>query len=145
MFQRYGIIAVLLFIIAIEFYSFTAINIATKSINSKGRIFIFIIYFLLTLLLWLFLFYLRKANYDAFPAILKTLLFALIMGFFVAKIIMAVFMFLDEIRRLVSWIISKFNAPEVQSTVAAQNGIPRSKFIAQSAILVGGLLPDVAL
>ena len=140
MFQRFGIIAALLFILVFEFYSFTAINVATKSINSRGRIIVFIIYFLLTILLWLFLFYLRKADYSAFPPILKTLLFALIMGFFIAKLIMALFMFLDEIRRLFSWIFSKFTASEIKAATVAQNGIPRSKFIAQSAIVIGGLL-----
>ena len=140
MFQRYGIIAILFFILAFEFYSFTAINIATKSINSRGRIIIFIIYFLLTLTLWLFLYYFRKANYEAFPPLLKTLLFAIIMGVFVAKTIMAVFMLLDEIRRLITWTFSKFNTPEVKTAITPLKGIPRSKFVAQSAILIGGLL-----
>lgn len=141
MFQRFGFIGILLFVLVFEFYSFTAINIATKSINTKGRIFVLVIYFLLTILLWLFLFYLRKANFSGFPPIIKTLLFALIMGFFVAKIIMATFMLLDEIRRLFSWIFSKFTTTEIKAVVvSSSNGIPRSKFIAQSAILLGGLL-----
>lgn len=142
MFQRMGIFVALLVIIAIEFYSYTAINTATKSLNGRTRVVVFSSYFLLTILLWLFLIFFRKANYDAFPVIVKTLFFALLMGFFVAKIIMAIFMFLDEIRRLITWIFSQFHVakPELPGSLVQHKGIPRSKFIAQAALLVGGLL-----
>lgn len=66
------------------------------------------------------------------------------MGFFIAKIIMAAFMFVDEIRRLFTWILTKFSSSS--SSITHENisniksGIPRSKFIAQASLVIGGLL-----
>jgi len=72
----------------------------------------------------------------------RTLLISFVMGFIVAKIIMAAFMLIDDFRRLITWIARQIGTflPQAPQQTPGLRDISRSTFIARAGILAGGLL-----
>ena len=77
------------------------------------------------------------------PLQAKSFLFAGIFGFFAAKVLAAILMFLDDGRRFTQWAFRSLRAESERVLVFAsekEGGITRSKFIVQASVLMGGLL-----
>lgn len=126
----------------IEFYSFTAIQLALRNASKNTKFIVLGIYVLASLLVWVGMFTFRNGQFKSWPDTLRILLIAFIMGFLVAKLVMATFMVLDDLRRLFTWMFKQISTlipqgPEKTSTSIA---ISRSTFIANMAVLTGGLL-----
>lgn len=132
------LIAVLLF--AIEYYSYTAVNMATRSMQPKYRIAIIVLHILISILGWGGLVMIRSIG-PQFPQSIKAITIALIMGIFVAKIIITVLLLLGDGYRLVQWIVSLFrNTPVEATTPDTAHRISRSVFLSRAALLLGGLI-----
>ena len=93
---------------------------------------------ILALLSFLFLPYLQ---YRA-PRV-YTYLFAIVVGFYLSKVIVAVFLLIDDLRRIIQWAISKAQmqrpSPGQANEVIGQ-GISRSAFLSWLGIGLGGSL-----
>ena len=75
--------------------------------------------------------------------LLKSTLFVLIFAFFMAKLVAALFFFIDDLRRSVQWIAGKlFSANNEISEIAGATGdtISRSSFLTWLGIVSGGTL-----
>jgi predicted MPP superfamily phosphohydrolase len=111
--------------------------------NHIFRLTVFILYILLTLLAWFSIFNFRAWAMETWHPSLRVLLLSFTLGFLAAKVLMAVFMLLDDLRRLITWIIScigSFFPQTPNEPVEIPNGISRSSFIARMAVLAAGLL-----
>jgi len=77
--------------------------------------------------------YLRGSGWDRQ---ILNFIFAFFMAFLMMKVVISLFMVVDDVRRLGSWLWQQFNAP------AAEGGTPitRSDFIQRTALIAGGTL-----
>jgi len=125
----------------VEYYCFTAVNVALRSANATLRSALLGFYVMVSLFAWFSIFNFRGWHVAEWPSTLKNLFMAFMIGFFVAKILMATFMLLDDLRRLFTWIARHFTgvAPQLPDTEVPAAGISRSTFIARLALIVGGI------
>ncbi|WP_233559752.1 metallophosphoesterase [Taibaiella sp. KBW10] len=131
-------IGILLF--AIEYYSYVAVSMATKSMQPKFKISIIVIHILISILGWGGLILMRTMG-PQFPQNIKAIAIALIMGIFVAKIIIMVLLFLGDGYRFIQWIVSLFKTVPQESIAADDpHRISRSVFLSRASLLIGGLI-----
>jgi len=138
-----GIIISLAVLALVEYYSVMAFHIAMRNHNIVFRTGVFVLYILATLFAWYSIFNFRSWAMEQWNPSLRIFLVTFVMGFLGAKILMAVFMLIDDVRRLVTWIIScisSFFPQTPRGPVEMPGGISRSSFIARMALLAGGLL-----
>jgi predicted MPP superfamily phosphohydrolase len=138
-----GIIIALAILAVVEYYGIVALHVAMRTNGSIFRITVFSLYVVLTLLAWFSILNFRSWAMDTWNPSLRILLMTFVLGFIASKVIMAVFMLLDDLRRLFTWIIScvgSFLPQAPKDPVEMPNGISRSSFIARMAILAGGLM-----
>lgn len=138
-----GVIISLLVLAVVEYYGIVTLHVAMRNHNNIFRISVFVLYILLTLLAWYSIFNFRSWAMDTWNPSLRVLLLSFTLGFLAAKVLMAVFMLIDDLRRLVTWIVScigSFFPHTPNEPVEMPNGISRSTFIARMAVLAAGLL-----
>ena len=121
-----------------EYYSFIVIRSAVRNMPPAWRLTITIIYLLLTTMSWMGLILFRQINWAAVPHLLRNVYIAFVLGFVVGKILILLVMLVDDIRRLVTWLITSL---AYNSSTAAEgtNTIERSLFLKRTALVLGGL------
>lgn len=137
-----GVLLLVLFIVGvIEYYAFTAVNTALRTVNTTTKNIILIVYVLLAIAALLGILTIRHWHITEWSATLRTIILPLFMGFVLAQVIAALIMMIDDVRRLIVWVYHLFaKSLPVSSTTGQTTGISRSQFIARSAVLVGGLM-----
>jgi predicted MPP superfamily phosphohydrolase len=125
-------------VLLLDAYVFQAIKTVSQSASPKTKTILFIAYWTLTALVivgfWLFVF--THQNY--FSKIVRTYLFATVMGLFFAKLIAAPFLLMDDIRRLIQWIFGKLFYSNTEGEVINDDGISRSVFLSWLGLAAGG-------
>lgn len=141
--SQFGIVLSLAIFAVLEYYCFVAVNVSMRNYNSTFRNIVFAIYSLCTLVVWFCLFTFRTWHINDWNPSLRILVLTFVLGFLASKILVATFMLIDDLRRLITWAIrhlSGFVPQTPKDPVEIPNGISRSTFIARMAILAGGLL-----
>ncbi len=130
---------VLLMIILGEVYSFILVRSAVKSLPGVWRVVLFTTYILLTLLTWSSIFLFRRIDWAHLPHMARNIFVAFTIGFMVAKLLVFALMFIDDLRRLMLWLLFKIAPSARPAAVAAGNGISRSQFLKSVALILGGI------
>jgi len=123
---------VLIIAILIDVYVFQAIKTITQGLLPRTRTAIFIAYWglsVLALAAFVLLPYFRLQYTRASGYII-----AVILGLYIAKLLAAVFLLLDDIRRLVQWAVTRAGST---AAPAAGPGIPRSVFLSWLGLGLG--------
>jgi predicted MPP superfamily phosphohydrolase len=123
---------VLIIAVLIDVYVFQAIKTITQGLLPRTRMAIFIAYWSLTvlalaalvLLPYFRLQYTRASGY----------IIAIILGLYIAKLITGIFLLLDDIRRLIQYLVARFNPP---AAPGAEPGITRSVFLSWLGLGLG--------
>ncbi len=121
-----------------EYYSFIVVKSAVRNMSPVWRITLTSLYLILTTLSWMGLILFRQINWANVPHLLRNVYIAFVLGFVVGKILVLLVMLIDDIRRLITWLISSLiyrgssNPEEVVK-------IDRSTFLKQTALVLGGL------
>ena len=130
---------IILSIIALaEYYSFIVVRSAIQNLPSQWRIGVTIFYLLLTTISWLGFLLFRQINWAGVPHLLRNVYIAFVLGFTVGKILILLVMLVDDIRRLVTWLIASlaYNSSTTSDTATT---IDRSVFLKRTALVLGGL------
>jgi predicted MPP superfamily phosphohydrolase len=141
--SQFGIIISLAIFAVLEYYCFVAISVAMRNNNNTSRYSVFGVYILLSILVWICMFTFRSWNLAEWNPSLRILVISFVLGFLAAKVLVATFMLLDDLRRVITWTIrqlSGFFPQTPKDPIEIPRGISRSSFIARMAILAGGLL-----
>ncbi len=88
-----------------EYYSYILVRSTVRSMPSVWRISLTTLYLSLTAMTWLGLIFFRQVNWAAMPHLLRNLYVAFVLGFVVGKILVLLVMLIDDIRRLLTWLI----------------------------------------
>ncbi|HMI77625.1 MAG TPA: metallophosphoesterase, partial [Ferruginibacter sp.] len=134
-----------LFIIAIsalmDTYIFQAIKRISLSASPKTRTIIYTVYWSLSALVIITFLIFMFTDHNFLGKKFRTYLFATAIGLFLSKFIIIIFLFIDDVRRLIQWIFTKlFAAKTTTATVAAGEGISRSAFLSWLGLAAGGTL-----
>ena len=121
-----------------EYYSFIVVRSAVRNMSPVWRTTLTVVYLLLTTLSWLGLILFRQINWANVPHLLRNVYIAFVLGFVVGKILVLLVMLVDDIRRLVTWLVSSLI---YRNSEAGENAvsIDRSLFLKRTALVLGGL------
>lgn len=121
-----------------EYYSFIVVRSAVRNMPSPWRITLTILYLLLTTMSWMGFILFRQINWAALPHLLRNVYIAFVLGFTVGKILVLLVMLVDDIRRLITWLITSL---AYNSSTSSDTGgtIERSVFLKRTALVLGGL------
>jgi predicted MPP superfamily phosphohydrolase len=126
--------------ILLDFYVFQAIKVIAPSSSPRIRTVIFYAYWIISISAVVTLLILPYLYFEHQNKIMKSTIFALIIGLFIAKLIAAVFFLLDDIRRGIQWIIEKISSKPKPATAEDGDGITRSAFLSWLGLAIGGTL-----
>ena len=130
---------IILSIIALaEYYSFIVVRSAVRNLPSAWRVSVTVLYLALTTMSWLGLVLFRQINWANVPHLLRNVYIAFVLGFVVGKILVLLVMLVDDIRRLVTWLITSL-AYNSAAASDGTNSIERSVFLKRTALVLGGL------
>ncbi len=132
-------IVIILSIIGLaEYYSFIVVRSAVRTMPPVWRTVLMALYLSLTTMSWLGLIFFRAVNWAALPHLLRNVYIAFVLGFVVGKILVLLVMLVDDIRRLLTWLVSSLayrNSPTADTATA----IDRSTFMKEAALVLGGI------
>ena len=126
-------------IILVDLYVFQIIRVISQGAGPKTKSILFITYWTISILALVVLFILPYLNLDNNSKSVRSTLFAIIIGLFLAKLIASVFFLIDDIRRGIQWMVGKvfFRNTEGEQ-LEGEGGVSRSLFLSWVGIAVGG-------
>jgi|GWRWMinimDraft_6_1066014.scaffolds.fasta_scaffold02008_4 predicted MPP superfamily phosphohydrolase len=135
-----GVFIVVAIMLLMDTYIFQAIKSVSQSASPKLKIVIYTIYWTLSglavICLLLFVFTEQSFMGKRF----RTYLFATFIGLFLAKLVAIVFFLIDDIRRVIQWIVNKVSKPAFDVETVKGEGISRSTFISWLGLAAGSTL-----
>lgn len=134
-----GIIIAIALLGILEYYTFFALRFAVREVRSPFKHYILGGYIFLTLVWFAIMFYFPTLRTAEISKTLRNFLIAFGMGFFFMKLLITLILFLDDVKRVLFWIASKFSTAEIMPSLLAQ-GMSRSEFLNKTALLLGGTL-----
>jgi uncharacterized protein len=137
----FGVIIFLSIMLSLDLYFFQAVKNVSQNLSPKTKTIIYGVYWSLTILavVGFLLFVYTEQTYLGRKV--RTYLFSIIIGLFLAKMVAVVFFLVDDLRRGIQWIAGKlfFNNTDVDS-MNTENGISRSVFLSWLGIAAGSTL-----
>lgn len=121
----------------LDFYVFQIVKTVSHSAGPRTKLIIFVFYWLISITALILLFLLPF--FENFPKSVRSTLFALIIGLFLAKLIASVFFLVDDIRRVIQWLAAKLFFKNTEGEQMQDSGqMSRSLFLSWLGIAVGG-------
>lgn len=126
--------------IILDIYVFQAIKVILPVSSPRLRLSIIVLYWLISVTAIAVLIMLPYINFENWPKGVRTYLFATTVGLFFSKLIVSIFLAMDDIRRGGTWIIGKlFSNPTVDISQSS-DGITRSVFLSWLGLAAGSTL-----
>jgi uncharacterized protein len=126
--------------LSLDLYFFQAVKNVSQNLSPKAKTIVYSIYWSITILavIGFILFVYTEQSYLGRKV--RTYLFSIIIGLFLAKMVAVVFFLVDDLRRGIQYIAGKlfFNNTDVDSI--DENGISRSVFLSWLGIAAGTTL-----
>src|SRR5436190_3739866 len=129
------VIAILLII---DWYVFTAVKFLAHNTSDKWRIGILSGYWAISLFAIGFILVFPYLQVLQTHTVLRNYIFAIIVGLFFAKLIASIFFLLDDIRRLIVWLMSKIFPKTGVDFTHETDYISRSTFLSWVGFVLGG-------
>ncbi|HEU4633597.1 MAG TPA: metallophosphoesterase [Flavisolibacter sp.] len=120
----------------LDFYVFQIIKSVSQSAGSKTRFVIFVSYWTVSILALVILFLLPF--FENFPRSVRSVVFAVIIGLFLSKLIASVFFLVDDIRRGIQWLSGKLFFSNTEGEEIESAGMSRSLFLSWAGLAIGG-------
>ncbi len=128
-----------LFMLSLDFYFFQALKVVASSAAPRTKLIIYTTYWILSGAAIILFILLPYINFDKQGKMAYSTVYAIIAGLFFAKLVASLFFLIDDIIRLIRWIIAKFSAPAHTDAPADESdSIPRSVFLSWAGMAVGG-------
>ncbi len=130
---------IVVIMLLLDLYVFQVVKTLASGASEKTKIVIYAIYWTLSVSAIAFLWLLPYLNTDTWPKGVRNYIFATIAGLFIAKLLATIFFLIDDIRRGITWVLSKMFPENIDDTNnnTAWN-IGRSAFLSWLGVGVGG-------
>ncbi|MBS1933109.1 MAG: metallophosphoesterase [Bacteroidetes bacterium] len=122
----------------LDFYVFQAVKVVSQNASPKWKTIISIAYWSLSVLVITFLILMQFVSFESFPRSIRNYLLATVLGLLFAKLLAAVFLLIDDLRRLVQWCSGKLFFRNTEGENLSGEGISRSVFLSWIGLGVGG-------
>lgn len=133
----------MLLLVLIDLYVFAGVRAMLQHLSNRWKKPVYILYWLVTALTIAFIFSFSKIPWQQFPHARSYFMVA-ILGIYLGKAVVAIFMLLDDIRRAIMWAVEKYRSAPAVAATEAQNqpaeGISRSQFLLRTGMVLGGSL-----
>ena len=126
----------LFLIILLDLYVYQALKTVTAQGGTKTTRWVFIVYWTVSLVSVGCMLTILFSNYESWHKLLRTYLFATIIGLFIAKFVSGIFLLVDDLRRGFQYLGSFWIPSWKQSSEGT--GISRSVFISWVGLITGG-------
>jgi predicted MPP superfamily phosphohydrolase len=127
----------ILIMLAVDFYVFQSLRVVTSSLSPKTRLTIHLFYWSFTAVALLLFITISFVGFEKLPQLVRSFVFPIVIGFFIAKIVATLFFLLDDLRRIFQWGGGKAIAA-INGSASNAEGISRSVFLSWLGIGVGG-------
>jgi uncharacterized protein len=124
--------------IILDIYVFQAIKFVSQSAGSRTKLIIYITYWSISIIAVLTLLLLPYLNLESWNKSFRAVLFAIIIALFFSKLIAAIFLLIDDIRRLLEWTANKVTSKPAAEDVYDGEKITRSNFLSWLGLVAGG-------
>ena len=124
-------------ILLFELYVFQAVKSVTVDAAPKTRLVVYSIYFTITVFMVVGYLLFMFTSYDVLSKNIRTYLFAIIVGLFLAKLTSVFFLLLDDIRRAAQFLVAKLMQRTGSEITTSGEGISRSVFLSWFALAAG--------
>jgi predicted MPP superfamily phosphohydrolase len=146
--SSFGLFIFLLIVLLVDLYVLQAIKLMVQNASDKTRLLVFSLYGCLTFFSVTVILLFAFSSTDFLGKSLKTFLFSIVLGLFIAKLIMVLFFMIDDLRRLIQWILLKINflfkasykMDDAVNVVTTDDNITRSLFMSWLGVSTGTLL-----
>jgi uncharacterized protein len=134
------IISVLIFIL-LDLYVFQGVKFLTHGFQPATRRIIHYLYWSLTVISLTGYMTFHFGNPDSWSALWRTFIFSFILVNYFSKIFLIIFLLIDDLKRLIEWIVEKVSTIFGREPVVASEGkhISRSEFIVKTGFLVAAV------
>ncbi|MBD0277117.1 MAG: metallophosphoesterase [Flavisolibacter sp.] len=124
--------------VLLDFYVFQAVKVLVQSAGPKTRLMIIITYWALSILAIIILLLIPYINFEQYPRGVRNVLFSAVIALFFAKLIISVFLFVDDLRRVIQWAAGKiFFRNTEREQLQEGEGISRSLFLTWLGVAAG--------
>lgn len=130
---------IMVIMLLLDLYVFQVVRSLASGASEKTRIVIYTIYWMVSVAAIAFLLLLPYLATETWPKNVRNYVFATIAGLFIAKLLATIFFLLDDIRRGITWVLSKMFPENIEQT--NNNGawnIGRSAFLSWMGVGIGG-------
>jgi uncharacterized protein len=136
----FGVIIFLSIMLSLDLYFFQAVKNVSQNLSPKAKTILYSIYWSITILAVIGFLLFVYTEHSYLGRKVRTYLFSIIIGLFLAKMVAVVFFLVDDLRRGIQWIAGKlfFNNTDLEGTNA--DGISRSTFLSWLGIAAGTTL-----
>ncbi len=125
--------------VLLDIYVFQAVKIIAHPASGRTKTIIYAGYWILSIAAIIVLLILPYLHFAHQEKILRTTIFAIILGLFIAKVVAALFFFIDDIRRGITWVVTKLGSRSPGDGTTVENeGISRSVFLSWAGMIAGG-------
>ncbi|MEO6730787.1 MAG: metallophosphoesterase [Ferruginibacter sp.] len=122
----------------LDTYVFQAIKAVSQSASPKTRVIIYSIYWTITAISVIGFLIFAFSDQHFLPRKIRTYLFAIIIGLFLAKLTTLIFILIDDLRRGIQWLAGKLFYGNTEGDSMNREGITRSVFLSWVGLTVGG-------
>lgn len=130
----------LVIMLLLDLYVFQAVKTVSHSASPKTRTIIYFIYWGLTVLAMASFLLFVFTEPEFLGKKLRTYLFATIIGLFFAKLIVLLFLLIDDVRRGIQWVAGKLFFRNTEGEELVEEGISRSAFLSWLGLAAGSTL-----
>ena len=123
--------------LAVDFYVFQSLRVVTSSLSPRSRLTIHLFYWSFTAVALMLFITISFIGFEKLPQLVRSFVFPIVIGFFIAKIVATLFFLLDDVRRIFQWGGSKAISA-INGSASSAEGISRSVFLSWLGIGVGG-------
>jgi predicted MPP superfamily phosphohydrolase len=127
------------FMVLLDFYVFQIVKTVAHG-SHRTRTIIFISYWIISIAALIILFVLPLLHLDNYSRGVRSTVFAIFIGLFIAKLIASVFFLVDDIRRGIQWLVGKLFFRDTEGEQIEEERISRSLFLSWLGLGVGGTL-----
>jgi hypothetical protein len=127
----------ILMMLAVDFYVFQSLRLVTAGLPQKPRLLIHVIYWSFTVVAVLLFLLIPMVGFESIPKFIRTYVFAVVVGLFIAKLVASLFFLIDDLRRILQWGGTKTIQLVNGKGLESGEGISRSVFLSWLGVGVG--------
>lgn len=126
--------------VLLDTYIFQVVRSLTATASPKTRTIVYALYWGITLLSIICFLLFVFTEQDFMGRKFRTYLFATIIGLFLAKLVAIFFFLIDDIRRVIQWLLEKIFSTDKTVIATGDEGISRSAFLSWLGLAAGATL-----